>query len=93
MSDVEKPETTSVSKSRTMEEIADYWEKHSLADHWDETREASFEVRAERRRRVTIDPELYSRVEALAHRRGVSPETLVNLLLAEKVGRSRRAPR
>ena len=91
MSDVEKSETTSISKSRTMEEIADYWDKHSLADHWDETREASFEVRAVRRRRVTIDSDLYSQIEALAHRRGVSPETLVNLLLAEKVRRVRRA--
>lgn len=82
---------TSISKSRNLEGIVEYWEEHSLADHWDETRETDFEVRATRRRRVTIDPEVYHQIEALAHRRGISPETLVNLLLADQVRRGRRA--
>ena len=47
--------------------------------------EAKFEVRAERRRRVTIDPDLYARIETWAHQRGIVPETLVNLWLAERL--------
>lgn len=76
-----------ISKGRTLDEIADFWDNHSLADHWDETREADFEVRARRRRRVTIDPELYSEVEAQARIRGISTETLVNVWLAERIGK------
>ena len=36
---------TSISNARNLEEIADYWDTHSLADHWDETYEVDFEVR------------------------------------------------
>jgi len=76
---------TSISKASTLEEIADFWDTHSVADHWDQTHEAEFEVRAKRRRRVTLAPELYMRIEAQARIRGVLPETLINLWLAERL--------
>ncbi len=68
-----------------MEEIGEYWDSHSLADHWDETEQVDFEVRAERRRRVTLAPDVYSQVESQARRQGLLPETLVNLWLAERL--------
>jgi len=76
---------TSISKACTLEEIADFWDSHSLADYWDQTREVEFEVRAKRRRRVTLTPEVYARIEAQARARGILPETLVNLWLAERL--------
>jgi len=76
---------TSISKARTPEEIGDFWDTHSLADYWDQTHEVEFEVRAKRRRRVTLDPDVYTRIEAEAHARGILPETLVNLWLVEKL--------
>ena len=90
MSSVKKQKISSISKAKSIEEIGDFWDTHSLADHWDDTREASFTVRATRRMRVTIDSEVYGKVEALARERGISPETLVNLWVVEhlkKVGR------
>lgn len=85
MNESKEKQVTSLSKAQTIEEIAEFWDTHSLADYWDQTREAEIEVRAERRRRITLDPDVYSRVEALARIRGVMPETLVNLWIAEKV--------
>ena len=41
-SDIEK---SSISKACTPEEIADYWDSHSLDNHWDETHEVEFKVR------------------------------------------------
>jgi hypothetical protein len=78
-------QTTSISKARTLEEIANFWDTHSLADYWDQTREVEFEVRAKRRRRVTLDPDIYAQVETWAHTRGILPETLVNLWLTERL--------
>ncbi|MBM4040507.1 MAG: hypothetical protein FJ290_18530 [Planctomycetes bacterium] len=78
---------TGISKATSAEKVGEFWDSHSLADYWGRTREALFELRATRRRRVTIAPELYAQVETLAHERGVSPETLVNLWLTEHVGR------
>jgi hypothetical protein len=90
MSDAEKAGRTSISKSRTIEEIRDYWDAHSLSDHRDKTQEASFEVRATRRRRFPIDPDIYTAIETLVHVRGVSAETLVNLWLVEHLGKGQK---
>jgi hypothetical protein len=43
------------------------------------------EVHARRRHRVTLDPDLYEQVESEARVRGVSPETLANRWLTEKL--------
>lgn len=75
----------SLSKANTLEEIGDFWDNHSLADYWDQTREVEFNVRATRRHRITIDPEIYEKIMSRSHRRGVLPETLINLWLAEKL--------
>jgi hypothetical protein len=85
MSERSDTQLTSISKARTLEEIADFWDTHSLADYWDQTHEVEFEVRAKRRRRVTLDPEVYAQLEVQARTRGLLPETLVNLWLAERL--------
>lgn len=85
MNESETAQLTSISKARTLEEIADFWDTHSLADYWEQTHEVEFEVRAKRRWRVTLVPEIYERIEAQARERGILPETLVNLWLVERL--------
>ncbi len=87
MNAARKCRTASISRARSVGDLAEFWDSHSLADHWGGTRDALFELRAARRRRVTIAPEVYAQVEAMAHLKGVSPETLVNLWLTEHVER------
>ncbi len=89
MSESDDTQITSISKARTLEEVADFWDTHSLADYWDQTHEVEFEVRAKRRRRVTLDPDVYAGVAVQAYARGVLPETLVNLWVAERLQASR----
>ena len=69
------------------EEIADFWDTHSLADYWDQTEPADFEIDPHARHRylVAIDPELLQRVHKLAQSRGLSTESLVNLLLQQRL--------
>jgi CopG antitoxin of type II toxin-antitoxin system len=81
----EQIRSTGISNARAPEEIGGFWDSHSLADYWDQTREAEFEVRALRRRRVTLDPQVYTEIEAQARVRGLMPETLINLWLAERL--------
>ena len=80
-----KAQLTSVSQSRTLDEIGEYWDTHSLDEYWDKTREVEFEMTAQRRRRVIVEPQIYKELETEARLRGVVPETLVNLWLAEKL--------
>jgi hypothetical protein len=50
MSENKSEPTTSISKARTLEEIADFWDTHSLADYWDQTYEVemTFDPSAQR---------------------------------------------
>lgn len=89
MSENKDRQITSISQAQTLEEISEFWDTHSLDDYWEETREAEFEVRAKQRRRITLEPEIYKELEAEARLRGVVPETLVNLWLAEKLQASK----
>jgi hypothetical protein len=69
------------------EELAELWDTHSLADYWDQTETTAFEVVPEARRRdpVAVDREVLARVQRLARLRGVSSESLINLLLAQRL--------
>jgi len=79
---------TSISKASTLEEIGEFWDNHSLADYWDQTKEVEFKIRATKRHRTTIDPELYKKITSCSHKRGILLETLINLWLIEKVKES-----
>jgi hypothetical protein len=35
---------SSLSGSHSYEELSEYWDTHSLADHWDQTSPAEFEL-------------------------------------------------
>ncbi|MGD9627655.1 MAG: hypothetical protein AB7V18_00225 [Pyrinomonadaceae bacterium] len=80
-----KKQESSVSKATSYEGIGEYWDAHSLEDHWDQTREAEFEVTAKRRHRIAIAPEVYEQIEIEAQTRGVIPEHLANVLLSERL--------
>ena len=64
MSENNSDQSSSISNGRSPEEIGEYWDSHSLADHWDQTYEVEFEIRAPHR--ITLDPEVYARLEEQA---------------------------
>jgi len=75
-----------VSKAGSYERIGEFWDEHSLDDHWDETCEVEFEVRAKKQHRVVVDPEVFVQLEKEARVQGVGPEKLLNQWLSEKLG-------
>jgi hypothetical protein len=85
MSESKDEPLTSISRARTLDDIGDFWDEHSLADYWDQAHEVEFEVTARCRRRVTLESELYQRIEEQARARGIAPETLVNVWLVERL--------
>ena len=82
-----------IPEATSYEEMAEFWDTHSLADYWDQTEAAEFEISDDARRHylVSVDRDLLARVRKLARLRGVSTESLVNLLLAETLGEQERA--
>jgi len=69
------------------EQISEFWDTHSLADYWEQTEPATFEISLDARRRylVAIDPDLLLRIQHIAQRRGLTTESLVNLLLEQRL--------
>ena len=76
---------SSISKARSIEEIAEFWDTHSIADYEDQIHEVEAEVSNVVRNRVSLIPEVHARVKEAARKQRVSPETLVNTWLAERL--------
>lgn len=71
---------------KTIEEAANFWDTHSLADYEDFQRDIQFEVELKSEKNYfAVERDLSDYIDKLAHIRGVLPETLVNLWLKEKI--------
>lgn len=77
---------STISRSRTLAEMAEFWDTHSLADYEDQTHEVEITFDpAARRSIVSIEPDLMSDLRTIARRRQVSTQTLVNVWLQQRV--------
>ncbi len=75
-----------ISHATSYKEIGEFWDTHDLADFWDKTKEASFEVDIESE--VTyyaVNKILSEKIQAVAQKRGVTADTLINLWVQEKL--------
>ena len=53
---------------KSIKEAADFWESHDLADYWDFTREAHFDVDIQRRVLLTArEPKLAKKITKVNH--------------------------
>jgi CopG antitoxin of type II toxin-antitoxin system len=69
----------------TIEEAARFWDTHSVADYLDQMKEVTDVDLQIVRRHFRIDDKLARKIDRIARRRGVPPETLVKVWLQEKV--------
>lgn len=79
-----KSRVGSISKARTLKEQAEFWDTHDTANYPAEWVEIEVEAGA-RHHYVAIDPDLLSGVREVAHARGLSTESLINLWLQERL--------
>ena len=84
-----------IPEMNSYEEMAEFWDSHSLADYWDQTEPAEFQIAPDARRRylVAVDPDLLQRAQRVARTRGLSTESLINLLLEQGVREVEQSPR
>ena len=74
----------SIPKNMTIEEAAEFWDTHSVADY--PSHVVQFEYRPEERITfVAIANDLLRQLEKQAKKQGASIETLVNLWIQEKL--------
>lgn len=74
-----------VPENMTLDEAADFWDKHSFLDY-DDIQEVHFSVDLRKNRNyVSINEDLAKRIWMIARQKGVSPHVLVNQWLKEKI--------
>ncbi|MDI6447734.1 CopG family antitoxin [Anaerobaca lacustris] len=84
---------SSVSEARTYAEIGDFWDEHDLSDYWDATRFIRVDVELESEESLyAVEKGLSDTIRRAAKERGVSPHTLINLWLQEKVQKLKLGP-
>jgi len=77
---------SSLSNAKSYGEIGNFWDTHDLSDFWDKTKEVGFEVSIESEiTYYALDKKLSEQIQAIAQKRGVSADTLVNLWIQEKL--------
>ena len=79
-------QVSSISQAGSYEEMAEFWDSHSLADYDGETYEVemNFEPSA-RHAWVGIEPDLLSELRSVARQRRITTQTLVNLWLSQRL--------
>ncbi|MCL4512058.1 MAG: BrnA antitoxin family protein [Bacteroidetes bacterium] len=81
-----RKDKSSISQASSYKEIGEFWDSHSLSKFWKETEPARFSVDVQSEQiYYPIDSELSAKIDGIAKRRGISSETLANLLLQEKI--------
>ena len=81
---------SSLSKASSYHEIAEFWDAHDLGEYRDKTKPVEFEVDV--RSEATYYPvenALSKKIRTAARKRGVTPETLLNLWVKEKLQEKR----
>jgi len=81
-----KKSRTSTAHARSHEETGEFWDTHDLSDSWDQTRPVEMEFKLESEAvYYALDQVLAEKVRAMARKRGVPANTLVNLWVQEKL--------
>ena len=77
---------SSISNAGNYQEMGEFWDKHDLAEVWDRTEPVEFSVNiTSERKYFALDIDMSNRVSIIAKTHGISPETLINLWVQEKL--------
>jgi len=64
--------------------LSDEFDNYDITDHLDESKPVDFEVKLTRRY-FRLEQSLAEKINRISQKRGISPETYVNLVLQEKI--------
>lgn len=72
---------------KTIKEAAGFWDTHSSADYWHEMEkgEDTFKRASLKSLSMKIDPGMFSKIKALAKRKGLTYSSYIRLLLSQGI--------
>ncbi|MGH7901971.1 MAG: CopG family antitoxin [Thermodesulfobacteriota bacterium] len=81
-----KRSKSSISEARSYKEIGAFWDTHDLAKYWEQTQPIEFEIDIKSETTYyPLDKALSAKIRSIARKKGVSPGTLLNLWVQEKI--------
>ena len=82
-----KKRMVSLSQADSYDELSEFWDNHSIADCWDKTEKVDFEMSSDLRHKhvVAIDSELLNSAHKMAYTRGISTESMINIMLEKTI--------
>ena len=81
-----KESKSSISGGKSYREIGEFWDTHDLSDFREQTKEVHFDVDIQSEiTYYAVDKVLSEQLQAIAMKRGVTADILINLWLQEKV--------
>jgi predicted HicB family RNase H-like nuclease len=79
---------SAISEAESYQQIGEFWDDRDLADYWEETDAAEFSVNLQSEIiYYRVEVTLSEQIRSIAKRQGVSPETLLNLWVQEKLSK------
>jgi len=88
-----KKKISKIPKFESLQEEANFWDKHSFADYWDEFKDVKVIVDLDKPRDETLIVRLQKnfkkRLEMIARSKGLNVSTLARMWLMEKLQTSR----
>ena len=77
---------SSISNASSYQEMGAFWDEQDLGEIWDQTEAIHFDVEVRSTRNYyALETGLSTKLRSVAEQRGVSPETLLNLWVQEKM--------
>lgn len=84
-----KKKVSRISKFKTIEEEAKFWDTHSFADYWDEFKDVDLMVELHKPKEETLvlrlQTSIKNRLEKIAKNKGLSVSSLARMWLMEKL--------
>jgi hypothetical protein len=82
-----EPRKSRIPEFASREEEAEFWDTHDLTDYWDEFKPVQVSVAKKLSARITIDldPEAWQKLLSVAREKGISPITLAQTWIMERL--------
>jgi len=81
-----KRNRSTLSHGKTYQEIGEFWDNRDLADFWEKTKEASFEVDIKSELTYyAIEKDMSDQLQEIALQKGISADVLIHIWMREKL--------
>jgi hypothetical protein len=86
---MERNKSRTLSRSKSVKELVDFFETHDMGDYWEQLPEVHFDVNIKKRKHlVALEEDIVDKLTKIAKSKKVSSESLINTWLKDRIRRA-----